>query len=219
LTTNRGRNHTPTRPIIDPQSILGRIIEERGMGMICLAPDGRCVETNERARELVHDYVHSADIEAGPGAFSRFAAHALATRNGLTPWRLQHRYAPRQLDVTIHALAKEHHALLEDVWLLMLEETRSFPVEHILRHAVLTPRQLEIAEKLATTGLSYKAIATRLGIEYNTMRTHAENIYRHMNVHSRSELVERWRNIVSLRKNLTKPARSLPRSSHRERSR
>ncbi|MBK9258245.1 MAG: response regulator transcription factor [Polyangiaceae bacterium] len=53
----------------------------------------------------------------------------------------------------------------------------------------LTRRQTEIARLLSTTGLSYKEVASCLGISEGTMRKHAENVYRRIGVHSRAELM------------------------------
>jgi DNA-binding NarL/FixJ family response regulator len=52
----------------------------------------------------------------------------------------------------------------------------------------LTNRQKEIAGFLSCTGLSYKQVASKLNISEGTMRKHAENVYRKLNVHSRAEL-------------------------------
>ena len=53
----------------------------------------------------------------------------------------------------------------------------------------LTRRQREIAGLLSRTGLSYKEVASKIGISEGTMRKHVENVYRRVGVHSRAELM------------------------------
>lgn len=52
---------------------------------------------------------------------------------------------------------------------------------------VLTPRELQIVE-LVATGLSNKAIATKLGLSESTVRVHVASAGRRLGVHSRFEL-------------------------------
>jgi DNA-binding NarL/FixJ family response regulator len=52
----------------------------------------------------------------------------------------------------------------------------------------LTPRQRDVAAWLVRTGLSYKQIAAQLHVGEGTLRTHAEQVYRALGVHSRAEL-------------------------------
>jgi DNA-binding NarL/FixJ family response regulator len=52
----------------------------------------------------------------------------------------------------------------------------------------LTAREKEIVAGLVD-GLSYKMIAANLGITVATIKTHAKNIYRKLQVHSKSEIV------------------------------
>ncbi|MDR1015545.1 MAG: helix-turn-helix transcriptional regulator [Coriobacteriales bacterium] len=57
----------------------------------------------------------------------------------------------------------------------------------------LTQRELEILP-LICLGLSKSAIANHLVISENTVRTHAKNIYRKLNIHSRQDLLDLlWR--------------------------
>src|SRR5262249_18749831 len=52
----------------------------------------------------------------------------------------------------------------------------------------LTPREGEILEHLST-GLSYKAVAERLGVGLDATRSHIKQIYRKLEAHSREEAV------------------------------
>jgi DNA-binding NarL/FixJ family response regulator len=58
----------------------------------------------------------------------------------------------------------------------------------------LTDREKGILQ-LLIKGLSYKEIAATIFISTETLNTHIKNIYRKLNVHSRSELAARFRNI------------------------
>jgi len=55
----------------------------------------------------------------------------------------------------------------------------------------LTEREKEILDKLIQ-GLGYKQIASDCGIARETLNTHMKNIYRKLNVHSRSEVAARF---------------------------
>jgi DNA-binding CsgD family transcriptional regulator len=58
----------------------------------------------------------------------------------------------------------------------------------------LTEREKGILQ-LLIKGLSYKEIAGSIFISTETLNSHIKNIYRKLNVHSRSELAARYRNI------------------------
>ena len=62
-----------------------------------------------------------------------------------------------------------------------------------LEQSNLTEREKEIL-LLLIKGNSYKEIASALFISVETLNTHIKNIYRKLNVHSRSELAARFRN-------------------------
>ncbi|MDI1443560.1 LuxR C-terminal-related transcriptional regulator [Polyangium sp. 6x1] len=179
-------------PLVPSQSILTQIVEERRLGFICVTRSGRCVELNQRAHELVTRYRSGARIDGNRAIVSRFAERAIAEMHGRGAWHIAHESGD-DLEVSAHWLAKETHRLGEDLVLLMLQEAprprRTNPLENVR----LTARQREIVRFLVETGLSYKEIALRLGIEEGTMRKHAENIYRRANVHSRPELVALFR--------------------------
>jgi DNA-binding NarL/FixJ family response regulator len=57
--------------------------------------------------------------------------------------------------------------------------------------SVLTAREREVLELLATGSL-YKEIAERLGMSFDTVRTHLRNIYEKLHVHSRTEAVVKY---------------------------
>lgn len=52
----------------------------------------------------------------------------------------------------------------------------------------LTNREKEIALAIAD-GLSYKLIADQLGVKLNTIQGYIKNIYRKLNVHSKTEVI------------------------------
>lgn len=58
----------------------------------------------------------------------------------------------------------------------------------------LTEREKEILQ-LLMKGLSYKEIASSIFISLETLNSHIKNIYRKLNVHSRSELAARFGNV------------------------
>ncbi len=60
----------------------------------------------------------------------------------------------------------------------------------ILYESNLTEREKEILS-LLIKGLSYKEIASNIFISIETLNSHIKNIYRKLNVHSRSELASR----------------------------
>ena len=53
----------------------------------------------------------------------------------------------------------------------------------------LTPREVEIAVLLAQ-GRSMPYIATKLGLSGNTVRSHAQETYAKLGVHSKQELID-----------------------------
>jgi DNA-binding CsgD family transcriptional regulator len=59
----------------------------------------------------------------------------------------------------------------------------------------LTEREKEILQ-LLIKGNSYKEIAGVIFISVETLNSHIKNIYRKLNVHSRSELAARYGNLI-----------------------
>ncbi|MFO1470984.1 MAG: response regulator transcription factor [Turneriella sp.] len=55
----------------------------------------------------------------------------------------------------------------------------------------LTPREKDILEELST-GASAAAVANKLGIAFDTVRTHIKNIYKKFGVHSRIQLMKKF---------------------------
>jgi DNA-binding NarL/FixJ family response regulator len=64
-----------------------------------------------------------------------------------------------------------------------------------LEQSNLTEREKEILQ-LLIKGNSYKEIASALFISVETLNSHIKNIYRKLNVHSRSELAAKFGNAV-----------------------
>ncbi|MCF8719456.1 helix-turn-helix domain-containing protein [Nitrospina gracilis] len=82
----------------------------------------------------------------------------------------------------------------EQVWLLRLQ-TADDPhtqLHHKLQTAELTPREVEVTI-LMGDGLDDADIAQRLFISPHTLKNHLKNIYRKLDVHSRTQLVARLR--------------------------
>jgi len=67
------------------------------------------------------------------------------------------------------------------------------PVDQIKpAHDVLTPRQLDMVKGLSE-GLSYKMIAEKYKISIDTVRTHIKNIYKQLEINSKIEVVNMYR--------------------------
>lgn len=180
-------------PLVASEPIFAQIIEDRRIGYLCLSKQHTIVELNERAHELVFRYLEGAHVEAGRGCLQRFADKALVETAGGRAWQLYLHGGAAGVEITTHRLAKEMHHTGEDLTLVMLSETELVPPPHVLVRASVTERQLEVAHLLATTGLSYKEIADRLGIAEGTVRKHVEKVYRAFGVRSRPALAFKLR--------------------------
>ena len=66
--------------------------------------------------------------------------------------------------------------------------SKSEPSPQLPKGLSLTPREEEILWGIAK-GLTYKELAVRLGISQQTVPSHIKNIYRKLQVHSRSEAI------------------------------
>jgi DNA-binding CsgD family transcriptional regulator len=64
-----------------------------------------------------------------------------------------------------------------------------------LDQSKLTEREKEILQ-LLIKGNSYKEIAGSIFISVETLNSHIKNIYRKLNVHSRSELAAKYGNVL-----------------------
>lgn len=174
------------------EPIFAQIIEEQALGYICISTRGSVLEANRRAHDLVQRYREASGIRGRLRAMADFAERACEATRGRRPWYLAASYPRSLLQVHAHWLAKETHALPEDVVLLMMNEIiapeAAVEVHPSLRR--LTPRQREIALLLARTGRSYKQIADQLEISEATVRKHGENVHHALGVHSRAELAE-----------------------------
>jgi len=84
-------------------------------------------------------------------------------------------------------------------------EPESKPVEATARetmptlafHEALTGRELEIL-RLIDVGLSNREIAEALYISLNTVKTHTKSLYSKLNVHSRTQAINRARDLKLL---------------------
>lgn len=65
---------------------------------------------------------------------------------------------------------------------------------NFLQEANLTDREKEILQ-LLIEGMTYKQLSARIFISVETLNSHVKNIYRKLNVHSRSELAAKFGNI------------------------
>jgi len=177
-------------PFVSSQSITAQVVENRRWGFVLVAPKtAQCVEMNVRARELVSKFAPSARVERGKYDVSSFAMRAVFETRSKDTWVIPHVNGIGELEVTVHELKKEDHALSADMWLVMMEETEYPQQVGIFAGFALTAREEEIAVFLVETGLGYKEIADRLGTKYDTVRTQISSIYRKTGVHSRNELI------------------------------
>ncbi len=177
--------------LVAREPILAQIVEEQSLGYICVSTRGAVLEANRRAHHLVMRYREAGGITGRLRAMADFAERARDAAGGRQAWYLTASNPPSLLEVRAHRLAKETHALPEDVVLLMMKEIITPPMPLGPAPALLlrlTPRQREVALLLARTGSSYKQIADQLLISEATARKHGENVYCVLGVHSRAEL-------------------------------
>ena len=119
------------------------------------------------------DVLSPALAAAEPEGYIRsFVDEGDGLRLLLTNLRTEKRLAP--------GLAAYHERLLD-----------AFPVvDHQAPPRILTPRELEILQRLAA-GLSYAEISERLIITENTLKFHVKSIYSKLNVRNRTQAVLR----------------------------
>lgn len=171
-------------------SILAQLMEDDLNGYVCISRTGEVLEANRRAHDLVMRYRDVAGIKGHRKAVTDFAVRAREMTSKQRIWHLPVPISSSLLEVKAYQLAKESHALPEDVVLVMMKEVVAPPSHEHPVLGELTPRQREIALLLVRTGDSQKQIADRLKRSADTVRTHVEAIHRRLSVHSRAELVE-----------------------------
>ena len=181
-------------PLIASNPILGQLMTDDATGFICLDMRGSMIELNQRAHELASKYREAAGITQTRDFLQEFINRAWAKMPG--NWQLVHASREAVLEVRVHALSKETHMISNDIQLIKMQEWIMPPPPPQAEEpdvppelSKLTPRQQQAALLLGRSTLGYKQIADRLGIKPGTMRTHAENLYRALNVHSRPELI------------------------------
>lgn len=172
-------------PLLAHEPMFAQIVEASGYGFLALSPTRAIVELNERAHEIVLRYLEPARVPIGRGALARFVDRAADECKGGRPWRLFRPDLGLAVEIRAHHLVKEMHHAGQDITLLMMSEIEiSMPPTD----RALTARQRDVARLLATTSLTYKEIAERLGLAEGTVRKHIENVYRAYDVTSRTAL-------------------------------
>lgn len=177
-------------PFVAHRPVVAQILQEQAQGYVCLSPSGTVLESNRRAHELAVRYHTRAGLIGQRRALADLAQHALARARRAVPLRIHSSNGLSVLEIYVHHLRKEIHALGEDIMLVAMREWNTVVTLDVADClASLTKRQREIAIRLgARTGRSYKEIAVDLGLQEGTVRKHAEAIYRALGVHSRHEL-------------------------------
>ncbi len=98
-----------------------------------------------------------------------------------------HQSEPHELLAAIHALiggrVLRPERIAHKVSVRMLPEAASMP--HLF---VLSPRETEVLRGMVD-GLSYKMVAAKLGISFETVRTHVKRVYEKLGVHNCTEAV------------------------------
>jgi DNA-binding CsgD family transcriptional regulator len=178
-------------PFAENDSIRAQIMAESSTGYICLSQGGAVLEANRRAYDLAMRYGKAARVEGGRSALVDFAARARERARGRQTWRLEADDPPSLLDVKVHDLGKETHALPEDTVLVAMNEVLLTPssVEEMFERAGLTPREKQLALLLIRTPAQIKEIAAQLSLSPRTVTTHEERIYAKLGVRSRLELI------------------------------
>ncbi len=181
-------------PLIASQSITAQIMENAHFGYILVSQKTvKCIEMNLHARNLVGKYTQSAKIENDKNVISSFAMRAVFEKHKNGEWIILHNQGRGEIDVTVHELRKEEHAIGEDLWLVMLKETEYPEQSGIFARFMLTPREVEIAVFLLETSMLNKEIADQLGTSPDTVRTQTATIYRKCSVHTRIEFVFKFK--------------------------
>jgi DNA-binding CsgD family transcriptional regulator len=177
-------------PLVPSKLICHQILEEQLHGYACLSLSGGVIEANRRAYVFAERYGGAAQIASRRCWLADFMAQARAHVLQGQPWVLWRPDRAAVLEVFVHHLAKEAHAVPEDTLLVTMRETCLPPrlMDAPSSRAELTPREAEMAHLLEETGLSIKEIATKLDITDATARKHVERLYKKLKIHSRAEL-------------------------------
>ncbi len=177
-------------PLVPSRSIFGQIAEDDLLGYACVAPSGSVRESNRRAHELATLYGARAGLPAGRRMLLDLVERARGHFGRGRAVRLPRADGRAFLEIRGHVLAKETHAVSEDVRLLVFQEWEdaatdlsSAPVELDRAVEQMTPVQREVAVLLGTTSMTSKEIADALGkrrpqaISFRTVESHARSIY------------------------------------------
>ena len=180
-------------PLLAHEPILPQLMAEQSVGYLCLSSTGGLVAANVRALRLVDRYADAASVVGRRGAVAAFAARALEQVEKQRPWQLAGDEPTSILQVDAHQLAKERHALSEDILLVQMREVPPPPLSAraARARAVLTKTQLEVAMLFAATGASDGELARRLGMRQGTVRKHMEAIRERLGVISRGAIASR----------------------------
>lgn len=182
-------------PLLPHEPIRWQILEEQRTGYALVRHDRTLLEANYQAFLLASNYAKWGSGIHRRTWFTDFVGDILSTApaSGSSARYISHPCNRFLIEAYVHRLAKECYAIPDDAFLI---EMRWRPAESQLGGrlrlellAGMPHRQREIATLLVSTGLSYKQIASELGLSEGTVRKHTERIYRALKVHSRPELV------------------------------
>lgn len=182
-------------PLIPAVSILRQIVEDDEQGYLCLSSSFAVMEMNRRAYDIALLYQTELRLDRRSHLLEDLAMRVAGVRNRVL--QAMRRDKREVLEIRAHHLAKETHALPEDVTLLVLR-TLEIPAPEVAlsEHpdfAILTPAQRRVADLMINSGLSTKEIASEMGIAQATARTHVQNLYRRLRIRSRPELMMKGR--------------------------
>lgn len=192
------RLHKPIRdaicrirlPLVPTTPILRQIMDDDEQGYICLDSAGCLLEVNRRAHDIASRYRGEIGLHHRSRLLQDLATRLLGASGSVH--RAIRKDGREVLEIRRHRLAKETHALSEDVTLMVLRTVEVPESSHLFcgedSISGLTPMEARIAKHLTSTGDSRKQIASKLKITEGTIRTHMQNLYRKLGVQSRAEL-------------------------------
>lgn len=181
-------------PFIPRDSLREQMLREQDAGYALFRANDELIECNRRALALARRHAAqqiSNDPRAPLSALFRWA-RATPSPSGYSTKFAATNDEKCLLEVALHSIAKEQHALSEDVTLVVLREipmaltpiaTNKQPLLQSL-----PPRRRQVATFLINSGLSFKEIAHEMHVSEGTLRKHAEHLYRTLGVRSRAEL-------------------------------